>query len=273
LFRDSGIRLLCWLSSSNRTIRVDNHSHIIQADITDMVASAQAKEIRQYSITEHISQFRAMRESDILGTMHATGRIFEDLKEYRREFSRVDIPQHPGLELRMGLEVDFLPQHEARIGEFVNQEEWDVLLCSVHELKGRVDVETPRPELQDPAEARSQWHEYFGLQRMALESDFIPFAVLTHPVRMAKVTNLVPEEMDDLLLDLAKAARRRGKALELNGKDLDNAPGLVRRLAMVCSKAGCSVSLGSDSHRPQEVFRNMNEGMALVEEFDLQLGK
>jgi histidinol-phosphatase (PHP family) len=255
-------------------IRVDNHSHIIQADITDMVASAaQAKEIRQYSITEHISQFRELRESDILGTMHATGRIFEDLKEYRREFSRVDPSQHPGMELRMGLEVDFLPQQEARIGGFVNQEEWDILLCSVHELKGRVDVESPRPELQDPAEARKQWHEYFGLQRMALESDFVPFAVLTHPVRMAKGTNLVPDDMDDLLLELAEVARRRGKALELNGKDLDNAPGLVRRLAVACSKAGCSVSLGSDSHRPQEVFRNMNEAMALVEEFDLQLGK
>jgi len=79
--------------------------------------------------------------------------------------------------------------------------------------------------------------------------------------------------MDDLLLDLAKTARRRGKALELNGKDLNFAPGLVRRLAKACSKAGCSVSLGSDSHLPHEVFRNMNEAMALVEEFDLQLGK
>jgi histidinol-phosphatase (PHP family) len=254
-------------------IRVDNHSHIIQADIADMVASAQAKEIRQYSITEHISQFRELRGSGILGTMHTTGRIFEDLREYRREFSRVDVSQHPGMELRMGLEVDFLPQHEARIGGFVDQEEWDVLLCSVHELKGGVDIESPRPELQDPAGAQKRWHEYFGLQRAALESDFIPFAVLTHPVRMAKGTSLVPDEMDDLLLDLAKAARRRGKALELNGKDLDNAPGLVRRLAVACSKAGCSVSLGSDSHRPQEVFRNMNEAMALVKEFDLQLWK
>jgi len=254
-------------------IRVDNHSHIILADITDMVASAQAKDIRQYSITEHISQFRELKGSGIIAAMHSTGRIFEDLKEYRREFSRVDIPEHPGMQLRMGLEVDFLPQYETRIGGFVNQEEWDILLCSVHELKNRIELETPRAELQDPVEARKQWHEYFGLQQMALESDFVPFAVLTHPIRLASVTNLIPDEMDDLLLDLAKTARRRGKALELNGKDLNFAPGLVRRLAKACSRAGCSVSLGSDSHLPREVFRNMGEAMALVEEFDLQLGK
>ena len=254
-------------------IRVDNHSHIILADITDMVASAQARDIRQYSITEHVSQFRGLRESGVFAAMHSAGRIFEDLKEYRREFSRVDVSEHPGMELRMGLEVDFLPQYEARIGGYVNQEEWDVLLCSVHELKDGIDVESPRAELRDPAEARKQWHEYFGLQRMALESDFVPFAVLTHPIRMARGTNLIPDEMDDLLLELAKTARRRGKALELNGKDLGYAPGLVRRLAKACSKAGCNVSLGSDSHHPQEVFRNMSEAMALVEEFDLQPGK
>ena len=238
-----------------------------------MVASAQAKDIRQYSITEHVSQFRGLRDSGVFAAMHTTGRIFGDLEEYRGEFSRVDASQHPGMELRMGLEVDYLPQYETMIGGFVNQEEWDVLLCSVHELKGRIEIETPRAELQDPAEARRQWHEYFGLERMALESDFVPFAVLTHPIRMASMTNLIPDEMDDLLLDLAKTARRRGKALELNGKDLNFAPGLVRRLAKACSKAGCSVSLGSDSHLPHEVFRNMNEAMALVEEFDLQLGK
>ena len=124
-------------------IRVDNHSHIILADITDMVASAQAKDIRQYSITEHISQFRELKESGIIAAMHSTGRIFEDLNEYRTEFSRVDASQHPGMELRMGLEVDYLPQHEARIGGFVNQEEWDILLCSVHELKNRIESRPP----------------------------------------------------------------------------------------------------------------------------------
>jgi histidinol phosphatase-like PHP family hydrolase len=51
---------------------------------------------------------------------------------------------------------------------------------------------------------------------------------------------------------------------------LRHAPALVRRVAAVCSSAGCSVSLGSDSHLPQEVFRKMKEAGALVEEFGLQ---
>ena len=107
------------------------------------------------------------------------------------------------------------------------------------------------------------------LEQTALESDFVPFDVLTHPVRMSRATKIVPDELDELLLDLAKVAIRRGKALKLIGSDLETSPELIRRLARACSKAGCKVSLGSDAHYPKEVFRNMGEAMALVEEFKL----
>lgn len=199
------------------------------------------------------------------------GRIFEDLKAYRKEFSKVDDSEFLGMRVRMGLEVDFSPHYEARVGEYVNQEEWDVLLCSVHELEDGSDIERTKVKLPDPAEARNLWREYLTLERMALESDFVPFSVLTHPVRMSRGTDRVPDDVDDFLLDLAKTARRCNKALELNGSDLGYAPELVRRLAKACSKAGCKVSLGSDAHYPKDVFRNMTDAMALVEEFELQL--
>ncbi len=105
---------------------------------------------------------------------------------------------------------------------------------------------------------------------MALESDFVPFKVLSHPIRMSRATKAVPVDLDDLLLDLARIAKRRNKALELNGRDIDYAPELVRKLAIACSKAGCRVSLGSDAHHPREVFRNMGIAMALVKEFNLE---
>jgi histidinol-phosphatase (PHP family) len=251
-------------------VLADNHSHIILADIRDMVAAAKARKVDRYSITEHVSQFRRMRESVDLGSTHGEGRIFEDLKEYRKEFSKVDEPALSGMKLRMGLEVDFSPRYEARVGEFVNQEKWDILLCSVHELGDAADIEHPRKKPIDPVEADKLWHEYFRLEQKALESDFIPFDVLTHPTRMMRGVSRLPDEIDDLLLNLAKTAKRRNKALELNGKDIGYAPELVRRVATACSRAGCSVSLGSDSHYPQDVFRNMEVATAMLEEFDLQ---
>jgi HisJ family histidinol phosphate phosphatase len=202
--------------------------------------------------------------------VHAKGRIFEDLKEYRKEFSKVDDSKHLGMDVRMGLEVDFSTRYEARVGEYVNQEEWDLLLCSVHELRDGSEIEKTRSKPLDPTEARNLWREYLKLERTALESDFVPFSVLTHPVRMSRGIDCVPDELDDLLLGLAKTATQRDKALELNGSDLGYAPELVRRLAKACSMAGCKVSLGSDAHYPRDVFRNMTDAVALVEEFALQ---
>jgi histidinol-phosphatase (PHP family) len=251
-------------------MRVDNHSHIILADIGEMVAAAKKHKIDRYSITEHVSQFRPMRESVDFGSVHRHGRVFQDLREYRAEFSKVPESALSGMKLRMGLEVDFSPRYEAKVGEFVNQEEWDVLLCSVHELADKTEVEGTRQRATTRAEAAREWHEYFRLQQMALESDFVPFTILTHPTRLAKGIDRVPDDLDDLLLNLAKTAKRRGKALELNGNDLGYAPELVRKVAIACSKVDCTVSLGSDSHLPQEVFRKMKEATSLVDEFSLQ---
>ncbi len=87
---------------------------------------------------------------------------------------------------------------------------------------------------------------------------------------MSRGTQAFPPELDELLLDLARTAKKRNKALELNGTDIDYAPGLVRRLATACSKAGCNVSLGSDAHHPRDVFRNLRIAMALVNELNLE---
>src|SRR5436309_6334166 len=237
---------------------VDNHNHILLAEITEMLAAAKANNVSEFSITEHVSQFREPRESIRFGSIHPRGRIFEGLKEYNDEFRKADRLAYSGMKINRGLEVDFSPRFETRLGDFVNQEAWDILLCSVHEF-------------EDAASAHEHWREYLRLEQKALESDFVPFKVLSHPVRISRASKAAPPELDDLLLDLARVARRRNKALELNGRDIDYAPELVRRLATACSKADCRVSLGSDAHHPSEVFRNMGVAMALVKELDLEL--
>jgi HisJ family histidinol phosphate phosphatase len=250
--------------------QVDNHNHILLAELTEMLASAKSNNISEYSITEHVSQFKELRESIKFGSYHPNGRIFESLKDYIHEFRKADQLAYPEMKINRGLEVDFSPRFAKSVGDFVNQEEWDILLCSVHEFENGKDIEKTVRGTVDRASAHEHWHEYLRLERMALESDFVPFKVFSHPIRMSRATKAVPVDFDDLLLDLARMARKRNKALELNGRDIDYAPELVRKLAIACSKAGCRVSLGSDAHHPREVFRNMGVAMTLVKEFNLE---
>ena len=249
------------------TTRVDNHSHIILADIREMITSAQTKGLTDFSVTEHVSQFRELRESMMFGSIHNTGRIFQSLKEYEMEFGNIgEIAE--GMRVHRGLEVDFSPRFESKVAEFVNRAQWDVLLCSVHEFEDKEDIERDFGGSSNYV-PYSRWRDYLRLETMALESDLVPFHVLAHPVRMSRGLDRYPAEMEDLLLDLATKARERGKALELNGKDFDYAPQLVRMLSIACSKAGCKVSLGSDAHYSREVFQNLATAEKLVEEFKL----
>jgi len=249
---------------------VDNHNHILLAKISEMIASAKANNISEFSITEHVSQFREPRESIKFGSLHPSGRIFDSLKEYKNEFVKTDQNAVSNMKINRGLEVDFSPRFQDKIADFVNQERWDILLCSVHEFENGKDIERNVAGIVDPVPAHELWRDYVRLQRLALESDFVPFKILAHPVRMSRSSKAVPPELDDLLLDLAQVARRRNKALELNGRDFGYAPELVRRLALACSKADCRVSLGSDAHHPNEVFRNMGIARSLAQEFNLK---
>jgi histidinol-phosphatase (PHP family) len=252
-------------------IRVDNHSHILHADIMTMLAAAKTKNVREYSITEHVSQFRELRESVRFGSVHSSGRIFNDLKEYGDEFGKANEHLDWEMKINRGLEVDFSPRYEKEVGDFVNQEKWDTLLCSVHEFDDGKDVERAPEGAVDPVWGHERWRDYLRLEQTALKSDFVPFKVLAHPVRMARGKMSLPPEADNLLLELARTARQRNRALELNGNDIDYAPQLVRLLARACSKAGCKVSLGSDAHHPKDVFRNMEVALGLVDEFKLEI--
>ena len=41
----------------------DNHNHILLSRMTEMIAAAKTNRVSELSITEHVSQFRELRES------------------------------------------------------------------------------------------------------------------------------------------------------------------------------------------------------------------
>jgi len=232
-----------------------------------MVEAAKKTDVSRLSTTEHISQFTIARQKIRFGSVHETGRMFSSFDDYLREFDKV---KDFGVHVRKGLEVDYIDNFRAEIGEEVSRKKWDVLLCSVHELRRGVDIDDPKL-LQDKKSAIERWHQYIELQREAIESDFIPFDILTHPERLALGTPTVPDDLDDLFLGLVKVAKEHGKAVELNGADLSKMPHLVRKVAIACQKTGCKVSYGSDSHYPDQVSRNFNMANELINEYGLEV--
>jgi histidinol-phosphatase (PHP family) len=168
-----------------------------------------------------------------------------------------------------GLEVDYIKKFYQEISGYVNQESWDLLLLSVHQLEDGLDVEEEKKRPQDKESSEERWVKYIALQKEALQTKLIPFNVLTHPVRLGKSSHSVPKNLDELLIELAEVAKKEDKALELNGNDLTSDPKLVKRLARACWASGCKVSFGSDAHHPLEVGRGYANALELIDEFGL----
>jgi histidinol-phosphatase (PHP family) len=233
-----------------------------------MVDAAKKTKVSRLSTTEHISQFTFMRQQVKFASVHESGRMFSSFDDYLKEFDK--IRDLDGIRVRRGLEVDYIGKYSSEIGQAVSTKKWDVLLCSVHELPGGIDVE----EMKLPMDKKSvdkRWREYIELQIEAIESNSIPFDILTHPERLAVGTPSVPDDLEELMYELAKVARKNGKAVEINGADLTRTPDLVRKLASACHRANCKVSYGSDSHYPDQVSRNFDQASKLIEEFSLEV--
>jgi HisJ family histidinol phosphate phosphatase len=249
-------------------IKSDNHNHIIHDNIKSMIAAARTSGFASISITEHISQFSELRASVGFNSVHRNGRMFSNFEEYLMEFQKVNGKNPP--KVMRGLEVDYIPFFEEQISNYVKMEKWDVILLSVHELeRNGKDIEK-QDQAHDKENSARRWQEYFELQMQPLESKLVPFHVLTHPVRLARGTPLVPKNIDQLLLHLATLAREKGKALELNGNDITRDYGLVVKLANACATANCEVSFGSDAHYADQVGRGYHKALELIENFNLR---
>jgi len=235
---------------------VDYHTHICEAPIDEMLASAVEQGVREYGISEHIFQ------------LHEGHPIFPLIPDEGTRFSRqwyietcLDRAATSPIDIRLGLEVDFVPGTEERVAQVLDGIAWDYLIGSVHEIDG-VDLFEYVPE--DVDDGQRLWRRYGELLIAAVESGL--FDVIAHPVRNMVRNPYVPSDVADLFAAVAESAARNQVALELNGEDTRRWPEMVRTLAKACSDASCAVSLGSDAHRPASVAQSLRTATSIAAE-------
>lgn len=234
---------------------LDYHNHICAAPIEAMIASAAARGVHEFGITEHVFM------------LYEGQALFPGLEENGERFSRdwyvraVRDRDIAGVvpALRLGLEVDYLPGTEDAVAPFLASVEWDFLLGSVHAIDG-TDLFEYVPS--SPTEGQRLWERYFELTAEAIECGM--FDVITHPVRNAERNPHLPARFDRMLEEVAAFARLHGVALELNGYDTVTWPELVERLARACGRAGCVVSFGSDAHQPANVAAGLADAARMA---------
>jgi len=224
-------------------IDTDMHSHVSRSSAWQMVLAAQQKGLRVLGLSEHVFQMRetrlALQHLEPEGPLLTFNTYIEDVRTAASR-SNVDV--------RLGLEVDFIPGKNKLIHSFIQEYTWDFLIGSVHEING-IQFEANYKWSREEGEAL--WLEYFELLRRVVTSRH--FSVVSHPVRLRVNNPYLPPTFDEELDRLAAEATHYDVALEINGYDMLHYHSLVRRLAKACILHHTPISVGSDAHNPRGI--------------------
>lgn len=225
------------------SITTDFHSHVVRSSARQMVRAAQKRGLRVLGLSEHVFQMtegRAPLEHMLLeGPMLSFSSYIEAVRT---------AAQDSEVQVRLGLEVDFIPEKNAVIQASLQAYPWDFLIGSVHEIDG---TNFERIDEIGQEEGEALWLRYMELLRAAANSGC--FSLISHPVRMGARNLHLPPTLDDELERLAAEATRNDIALEANGYDVLLYPQLVRRLVRACALHRTPISVGSDAHNPLQV--------------------
>jgi histidinol-phosphatase (PHP family) len=238
------------------TIDTDFHAHVVRSSARQMAQSAQDRGLRVLGLSEHVFQMSEARAP--LEHMQLEGSMLPFSSYIEAVYTAA---QDTHFDVRLGLEVDFIPAKNEHIQSSLQGYPWDYLIGSVHEVDGT--------QFEDASDLTSEqgemlWLRYFQLLREAASSGY--FSLISHPVRMRVNNPHMPVTIDDELERLAAEAARRDIALELNGFDILTYPDLVYRLARACALHQTPISVGSDAHKPGQVAQSHTQTEAVLRE-------
>jgi len=185
-----------------------------------------------------------------------------DLTYERRREAIEAVRADSGVEVDVfdAVEMDYDPDHEGPIADFLDGARFDYAIGSVHELDG-ANVHTRSHFADKPAEERRALVDrYFEKLVALIESEL--FAIAAHPDLIERNPHLRGFATDDHYAAVAEAFENSRTVPEINaGRLLDDygefhpAPAFFDRLV----DAGLRVSVGTDSHDPGVIAPRVDE--------------
>jgi len=172
----------------------------------------------------------------------------------------------PQLSIKLGLEVDYLPEYADWVRQLAQRYPWDYFIGSVHYLADSWAIDNPQQLAQwkhrDPFEV---WSAYFERLTMAAESRL--FDIIGHADLCKKFCFYPRQDCTALFVRFLQAARSSGVAIELNTaglrkecREIYPSPAILK----LAFEAGVPITFGSDAHAPDEVGKNLPDAVQLA---------
>ncbi len=160
----------------------------------------------------------------------------------------------PVLEIRLGVEADFIPGSEGDLKSILSAYPFDYVIGSVHYIDG---WGYDNPDLMHEYEKRNLdelYALYFEQLCAAARSGL--FDIIAHPDLIKKFGHRLAKQPLDLYRKAALAFAEAGVCVELNTAGLRMPAAEIypaREFLAQCRKKGVPVTTGSDAHQPEQV--------------------
>ncbi|MDQ3923292.1 MAG: histidinol-phosphatase HisJ family protein [Actinomycetota bacterium] len=230
---------------------IDYHLHVIAHGDRPMTVEnilkycevAKARGLKQMGITEHD---RYLDEIDLTA--------FQEAREKSQD-----------VELRLGIEIDFVPGAEERMERDSTALPYDYVIGSVHRVQGEEVDHPDHREIYEKLDAYELYEKYYVNVREAALSGC--FEILGHP-DLIKIFRHFPEwDITPMLEETADAVAESGVVVDVNAAGLRKPVGEVypsRQLLEMFYRRGVPIILSSDAHAPDQVAMGYEESLKLV---------
>ncbi len=188
----------------------------------------------------------------------------EDLPDYIQEIEEVR-QSFGDLEIRLGIEVDFIPQTLPHLRELLDRLPFDYVMGSLHFVDGWGFDDPRHLDGYQGRDLYALWARYFDLLGEVAECGL--FDILAHPDLIKKFGYRPREDVMGLYgvcLDRVAAA---GLAIEVSTAGLRKPVGEIypgEDFLRLCRERGIAITLGSDAHDPSEVGKDFDKALQLM---------
>ncbi len=259
----------------------DYHSHHYRCGhatggMRDYIEAALAQGVSSFGVSDHGPAYW------VDGIDHAypqTQMAVSELPAYAAEARSLQAEYAGRIDVRVGLEADYVPGRVTDLDALLSANEFDYVLGSVHYALGKSVFDRARWRMEDPV---TVWREYYRLVIEVAQSGL--FDILSHLTVVEAYAPPVPQAvMSELYPPVAEAIAASGCAVEVNtsgyrkmppGPDRSGDEPFPNRVMLrELIRRGVPLTFGSDCHRPEEVGFGRERVLALLAELGVDTGK
>jgi histidinol-phosphatase (PHP family) len=261
--------------ASSSLVLTDYHVHLRPDDIDDTPAE-------RYLTSENAERYREVaseRGIEELGVAEHVYRFTQALDVWQHELwrhsARDDLDAYCAFvreetDLKLGIEADFIPGREDRMADLLGDRDFDYVVGSIHFVGDRA-LDYDRYDIWAASAAPDRvWRTYFEWLAEAAMSGM--FDILAHPdlVKYWGAERPWPDRDPRYFYEIAmEGIAESGIAVELSTAGLHKPVGELypaRPFLEMVIDAGNPIALSSDAHRPDDLGRDYDQALALLED-------